>query len=591
MLRSSEEAGAHALDRRKWRKPGFGAMRLTVGVTGHRDLVAAEVPALKDAVRDFFRYLKQTFPDLRLQMINPLAEGSDRLAADIALEMGVDLIVPLPMPQAEYEKDFSDTRSVGAFRATLQKAHVIQLRAGPEVEESSGQTSRRDRLYAQLGVFISNHSQILLAIWDGKESDSPGGTGAVVQYHMTGVMPGYLPGEESPNLLADNENDLAFHIVVSRDRPDGQPREGMQPLHTSWVTAHYGRASGDPMPREYQVMLHRLQDFGLDMQRYDHEIERGGVDILADLPAAEIPPGIKDAARVYGASDWLALHFQKRVSAGLLAVHTIAGMMGLAFIVYSEYDSLNFLVTLFLVFFLTGFVIYKIGERRQWHRKYLDYRALAEGLRVQVYWNLAGVIDARATEFTYDNFLQKQDVDLGWIRHVMRNASLLKDRSARPPAMWLDWVVEQWVGQETKGCGQLRYYRRKELEKIKHFKRTELLGRLTLWAGILLAAAMAVRGSGMPESQRHIVFVLMGILPLIAGIRDAYSHKKAEKELIKQYRFMHGIFGNAKRLLDASDDVAFRRRVLRALGDAALEESAEWILMHRERPLEHSGLQ
>ncbi len=566
-------------------------MRLTIGVTGHRDLVAAEIPALKDAVRDFFRYLRAEFPALRLQMINPLAEGSDQLAAEVALELDVDLIVPLPMPQAEYEKDFSDTRAVAAFRGTLKKARVIQLQPPRGAGVDDVNAASRERQYAQLGVFISNHSQILLAIWDGKDSNRPGGTGAVVQYHMNGVMPGYLPPEESPNLLADNENDLAYHVVVSRDRPGGQPREGMQPLHAAWVTAHYGRASGDPMPPAYRTMLHRLQDFGLDMQRYREEIETGGINILADLPAADVPRGIEEIAGVYGAADWLALHFQKRVSAGLLAVHTIAGMMGLAFIVYSEYDALDFLLAAFLVLFLAGFVIFKVGEHRQWHRKYLDYRALAEGLRVQVYWNLAGVIDVRATEFTYDNFLQKQDVDLGWIRHVMRNASLLRDRSEKPPVLWLDWAVEQWVGKETQGAGQLHYYRRKELEKIKHFKRTELLGRLTLWAGILLAAAMAVKGSGMPESQRHVVFVLMGILPLIAGIRDAYSHKKAEKELIKQYRFMHGIFGNARRLLDSSDDVAFRRRVLRALGDAALEESAEWILMHRERPLEHSGLQ
>ena len=82
----------------------------------------------------------------------------------------------------------------------------------------------------------------------------------------------------------------------------------------------------------------------------------------------------------------------------------------------------------------------------------------------------------------------------------------------------------------------------------------------------------------------------MGIFPLIAGIRDAYSYKKAEKELIKQYRFMSGVLANARRLLDSSDDPEFRRRVLRALGTAALEEDAEWILMHRERPLEHTGI-
>jgi len=107
---------------------------------------------------------------------------------------------------------------------------------------------------------------------------------------------------------------------------------------------------------------------------------------------------------------------------------------------------------------------------------------------------------------------------------------------------------------------------------------------------MLIAILLAIAGMDMSDNQRNILLVLMGTFPLIAGVRDAYSHKKAEKELIKQYRFMSGILSNAKRLLDSSDDPEFRRRVLRALGNAALEEDAEWILMHRERPLEHSGI-
>ena len=107
-------------------------MHLTIGVTGHRDLVADEVPALKEKVRDFFQNLRSEFPDLKLQLITPLAEGSDRLVTDIALEMGINLIVPLPMPQADYERDFSSAEAVEVFRASLKQAtrkefkHVMQ---------------------------------------------------------------------------------------------------------------------------------------------------------------------------------------------------------------------------------------------------------------------------------------------------------------------------------------------------------------------------------------------------------------------------------------------------------------------------------
>lgn len=562
-------------------------MHLTIGVTGHRDLLADEVPALKTAVRGFFEQLGSEFPDLELQLITPLAEGSDRLVADVALEMGIELIVPLPMPQADYEQDFSSVAAVNEFRDTLGKARVIHLRTLPE---SVGVAIDREQQYAQLGVFISNHSQILLALWDGKPATALGGTASVVNYHLTGVMAGFSVDEESPNLLADNENDLAYHIVCSRDRIDGQPMEGLQPLSSQWVTAHFGFESGNEMPLEYQIMLHRLQEFGRDRNKYLAAIEAEGADLLENAPDYKLPVGTNNISEQHRIADWLAIHFQKRISGGLIAMHSIAVLVGLIFIVYSEFDGLDYLVNYFLLAFLAGFVLFKIGERRQWHRKHLDYRALAEGLRVQFYWSLAGVIDVQSAEFAYDNFLQKQDVDLGWIRHVMRNVSLSRNRNEVPQEDWVDWVIEQWVGDESGQTGQLAYYRRKEQEKARKFRRTTYLGRIALWVGILIAIVLAVTGSDMPENQRNLLLVLMGLLPLIAGVRDAYSHKKAEKELIKQYRFMGGILSNARRLLDSTNNPQFRRSVLRALGNAALEEDAEWILMHRERPLEHSGL-
>jgi len=563
---------------------------LTIGITGHRDLVAEEVPALQGIVRDFFLRLRNDFPALDLQLITPLAEGSDRLVAEVAQQLGIELIVPLPMTQAEYEKDFSSTEAINAFRSTLEEAKVICLFGGSGSGGVPVSNSERERLYARMGVFISNHSQILLALWDGKTQGATGGTSGVVNYHVTAVMPGFSVSEESPNLLADNENDLVYHIACSRDRPDGRPQKGLEPLQTAWVSAHFGREAGDNMPLEYEVMLRRLQDFGRDKERYRTMIEADGSQFLGNAKGLEIPTGIWAISRQYSAADWLAIHFQKRVSSGLIVTHSLAALMGLAFILYSELDGLDLLAWFFLLAFLAGFVLFKLGEKRQWHRKYLDYRALAEGLRVQLYWSLAGVIDVHSAEFAYDNFLQKQDVDLGWIRHVMRNASLLRSGSQEPPEEWVDWVIGQWVGTDAAGGGQLSYYRKKEIEKSDRFRRTTRLGTLSLWVGILIAAVLVTMGTDLSGFQRQVLLVLMGILPLMAGIRDAYSHKKAEKELIKQYRFMRGIFANARRLLDSSDDIGFRRRVLKALGNAALEEDAEWILMHRERPLEHSGI-
>lgn len=568
-------------------------MPLSVGVTAHRDLLESEVPAIEKAVAEFFNTLRLEFPDLSLQLITPLAEGGDRLAARVALDLGVELIAVLPMEQDEYERDFDSAESLAEFRSLLECAReTIKLPAasasGVETPEESG--ARRDRLYAQLGLFISDHCQVLLALWDGKPSMAMGGTAQVVRYHLTGAMEGFAEKQAAANLLANNENDLVFHIACSRQQENGKPAASLQALDASWITSLRGRENSLEMPREYRMMLERLQEFDADAEKYRNEIEASGFSLIADLPSFEIPDGTRRADVYHGAADWLAMHFQKRVHLSLSATYLLAVAMGLAFLLYSEYTSMTWMVLCFLILFFTGVAFHFIAERRQWHRKYLDYRALAEGLRVQMYWNLSGVVNSAEVGFAYDSFLNKQDVELGWIRHVMRSASMQRARGFDPDPRWVSWVIERWIGQEARGNGQLSYYSHKKLQYAIRHRRTALLGTLTLWSGIAVAFGLMLFGSNVPEEQMRILMILMGALPLIAGVRDAYAHKKAEKELIRQYEFMSRIFGNARKLLDQSSDLEFQRQVLRALGEAALEEGAAWILMHRERPPEYSGL-
>ena len=77
--------------------------------------------------------------------------------------------------------------------------------------------------------------------------------------------------------------------------------------------------------------------------------------------------------------------------------------------------------------------------------------------------------------------------------------------------------------------------------------------------------------------------MLMGVLPLIAGVAEVYTQRKADRELTKQYQFMAQVFANARRRLDEAANDTERREVLQGLGDASLSEHAEWILVRRER--------
>jgi len=77
----------------------------------------------------------------------------------------------------------------------------------------------------------------------------------------------------------------------------------------------------------------------------------------------------------------------------------------------------------------------------------------------------------------------------------------------------------------------------------------------------------------------------MGLLPLVAIIRQQYAHRTAEHELFNQYTYMYRIFSNANRLLGNAATTEIKRDILLALGESALDEQGQWILRQRERPL------
>ena len=573
---------------------GAEKLRLCVAVTAHRDLVAAETPAIEHRVEACLRELSDTFPDLPVTLLTPLAEGGDQLAARVALRMNLPVIAVLPMERGEFERDFASAENLAEFRRLLgQAAEVITLPTAPGNDAPPRSEAARQIQYAQVGVFLSNHCQVLLALWDGKEGARFGGTGQVVRFHLTAVMPGFDADSSPAGLLADDENDLVHHIVCSRDRPGGTPAAGLRPQDATWFSSRNDGERTPALPGEYRVLLDRLQKFARDWRAKPEIVQRNSAGLLERAPDLELTSGADLTNEQFRAADALAVHYQRRVHSSLRATHVLAVLMGLVLLVYSEFDGPNYMVLAFLAMFFGGVAVHVTGESREWHRKYLDYRTLAEGLRVQLYWNLAGVVDATSAEFAYDSFLQQQDVDLGWIRHVMRQGSLSRRRGQAPDDGWVDWVIGEWVGAAEPagtGQGQLAYYARKEAQNSARHHRTSMLGRVCLWTGIGVAVLLFVTGADGASEWRRTMLVLMGVLPLIAGVWDAYSHKRAEKELIKQYAFMSRVFRKARKLLDSSGDVAFRRRVLKALGQAALDEGAAWLLMHRERPLEHGKL-
>ena len=555
---------------------------LVVAVTGHRDLLERERSGISEAVRSFLSDLICDFPNRRIQVMSPLAEGADRIAARAALDLGLELIAPLPMEQGEYRKDFETAASRAEFEEMcLQASQLLVLPA---------ESTDRDRLYAQLGVFLSAHCHILLAIWDGKLGTALGGTGQVVRFHHDNVMEGYVPPMvTAQQMLIDDESDLVYHIVCSRDRKNGDPAPGLEPLDTCWFTKNIDEPRSKELPEQHQRIFRRSNEFSRDAIRFSDRIDAEGWSLVEDTPEDELPYGAGIIDRLFRAADWMAIHYQRRTLLVLRVAHVLAFLMGLLFILYSDLWAEEHLMSAFLVCFAVAAAVQYLSRRRGWHRKYLDYRTLAEGLRVQFYWAAAGVVSDSVARYSHDNYLQAQDAELGWIRNVMRVAGL--ESGARPKSSddGLRFVERAWIGGRGNG-GQLDYFLTKLGERVRHHRLTERLGRMSLLVSAIVVSISVLMGDLLTSDMNSLLITLMGAMLLVFGIRHAYAYSTAETELIKQFEFMARIYANARYRLDHTADLEEKRQVLLALGKSALSEHAQWIMMHRERSVDQTEI-
>jgi hypothetical protein len=157
---------------------------LRVGVTGHRRIDDAE--GVSSAVHEALGRVREHFAGTgaaRLEAVSPLAEGADRIVARAVLaEPGARLTVPLPFPVDDYATDFAAPGSNTEFEELLERAARVEVMAA---------TATREEGYERAGRWVVEHSDVLLALWDGEASRGHGGTAEIVAYARERGLPVY----------------------------------------------------------------------------------------------------------------------------------------------------------------------------------------------------------------------------------------------------------------------------------------------------------------------------------------------------------------------------------------------------------------
>jgi hypothetical protein len=610
------------------------ALPLVLGVTGHRHL-AAEPQALRPMVDVLLGELQGRFAHTPLLLLSSLAEGADRLVAEAAAARGIPVVAVLPMRRQLYEADFAEP-SRKEFNDWLDRRVRcwLEMPVLPGSSEQAIQVSgseARNKQYAQAGEYVARHSQVLLVLWDGQPGKE-GGTAQVFGYKLKADP--VLPGSPRHSPLQPVEPGLICHLITPRP---GQPR----PERTLQLDVYFRGCVDDtgterirrernvppgglatdvqgqmrPTWRAFWRAFGRLERFNRDRLHLDKRLERQRQQSEQYLLGEPIgrPAALNGALRPlvqrYAVADTLATHYQRWTKRPLVWLYLLVFLAVISFELHAhDVRRAAFLLGGFLLLLLAVLGIYKWSQSRDFQNKYQDYRALAEGLRIQLFWRLAGLSETQAT--VADHYLLEHASELDWIRSALRvwgccwtcpqaaGQQCVQARSAPE----LDFVMEHWVG------GQAAFFR----QQAKALHRTER--RLHYWTrpvfamSVLLALAAFLlwlfhqlpagkeQGETIWSRAEKIVLLLLSLQLVATALVHEYFAKLALTEQLKSYRRMRALFTKARHILrvrlgqrtshEPEQVVNSVQELLKQLVEEALAENGDWVILRRGRPVD-----
>jgi hypothetical protein len=518
-------------------------LALRIGITGTRHLSPEQRLRITDQITVFLRNIREEVtrlagspqaqavygdaPQTRLVCLSPLAEGSDRLLAKVALEQGFALICPLPFARSEYEKDFQSDESKNEFRTLLARSSVLEL--------DGARGEAQDRSYEAVGRYVVRNCDILIAIWDGKPSKGLGGTADIVRFAVNHGPPVWW-------IHPDNETDPTW-LVDGQDlrRPARQRAESQMALRSYLTRLLLPPAAADSpaitwferaaeltrRPDARPFLFYRRPSPKADLWIWN--AHGWLIQTMAGMVPASWTPSHVPTDKVAGF--WFSHYHPADARAGqyarryrstyvwIFGLATIAVIFASIALVGPSAPSIKLTVTgiEFVALALIAAMVFA-NERHRWHRLFLEYRLLAELCRKQQMlalfgWSLPGPSVTEKSIAFQAGAVPENGNWVGWLFGTLQRAAPLpqgKFDSTRT-GQSRDEVLRDLIED------QLVYHRTRARQSRRA---SERLGQLGEWFFIAVLALVAIKLVLVASHAPHDLILALG---LAAAILPALS--------------------------------------------------------------------
>ncbi len=597
-------------------------LHLTVGITGHRPprlpdarlealqvsvgLVLARISETLSAVQRTHSQVLSTQPPC-LRLMTALAEGADTLAAHAALQRNWQMDACLPFPAEDYATDFAEGPARACFEHLLTQATSVMSLHGTRDAPSAA--------YEAVGRVVLDQSDILLALWDGDPARGRGGTAQVVAEAVARHIPvihidvsNGRSGIEGAELLWTGLSDLDFEQPAL----DTVPRAPAAAVLASVVKA----LTEPPANVIDQLMLRRFLREGVSQRMpalpLPMLLALTGVrglrrrDLRTPSPEAcaqqlgERLAGISDTGRHaqrlhermlprYGLADAAGAYFAQLFRSGYIANFSLAAVavtLALSGLVAPAFKLQLIAGELMVILLILGNT--RVGRRAGWHARWLDYRHLAEQLRVASIGSLLGDLGLR------DAGTDGGAVPPGWVRWYARATTrelglpqvvVDQDYLARVRQAALSMIEDQGAYHQSN-AGQMHTLDHR-LHRLGALLFAATAGACAAW---IAAKLLGLGANGGMVDMTITVTVLTAVLPAMGaalyGIRmqgDFNGVAERSKVTATRLATLH------RGLIDDPLDFQRLQSRLHRLAEVMLADLSHWRTTYQARPLDLPG--
>jgi hypothetical protein len=646
-----------ARDRRRVPKVSLAFRVGVVGHRPNR-LTAANPQQLKDRMLEILEIIGRTVADHFdvdrelygdeapvLRALSPLAEGVDRIFAEQALAAGYELNVVLPFAQAEFEKDFTGTgamekNSLERFRELLAKATTTF--------QSDGSRDDSSRSYKVAGDVVLNQSDVLIVVWDGERKNLRGGTEETFDDALTRGVPAVWIDAHAPHAWqmvtrplhavdaapapqratpakSDDFADLQGHVRRLLEMPPAARRESTHDDHAdaggenprTALESYYAEVRPNA---KWAVVWQWFRDFVADGKFLPPSIRVKPYEeaVVSEWPRNRATPvaALVDRLRpFYAWADKSAVRYADAfrsafIIAYILAAVAVAMALGPLLSDLFAHDAqghapdaeghshglgeLVFAVAEFLAISLILIIVWR-GRRSQWHRRWLDYRLLAEWIRHQRFAAILG--GRRVSPSVPEQWTGYGNPAASWMAWYARAV----ERSLGLPGVKVDtnYLAACMDDLERQLEGQVRFHTStsRRLTKIEHrLHAVELFLFLSTLVCCGTHVVQWVTG-GFPPIPGNLLMFWCGVCPALGAALVGINNQGEFKRIARRSAAMRDRLGrhleaagSMRSFLAASDSGS--RQLSAGVAELSnlvakdmVNEVLDWRIIFEDRPL------